>query len=354
MSSLLSVIVPNFNYAAYLRACVDSALALDYAPKEIIVVDDGSSDGSRDILREYEAAGKITAIFKENGGQPSAVNAGFERSRGDIIYVLDSDDVVFPHMMKRVLPLWTERMSKVQFSLESIDQHGRPLGSVFPNYSAQRSAAQLRRSVIATGEYQSPPTSGNVYSRAYLERVVPMDPQRFRFSDGPMNAVAPLYGDVVSIATPLGQYRMHTQNQWGRNTWNPRAYTTALKHNLALDAFILEHGRELGIGIAARPSDHAPWALQYRMASACLNAAEHPIDERPLDVARLGLAAVTASDGLGFGQKAVMLAWFTAMAVAPRKLQEELTKLRFLPSYRPALLGKTLRMIGALRPSERS
>jgi hypothetical protein len=354
MSSLLSVIVPNFNYASFLPACLDSAIALQHEPKEIIVVDDGSTDGSRDILREYEAAGKITAIYKENGGQPSAVNEGFQRSRGELIYVLDSDDVVFPHMLKHVRPLWTARTSKVQFSLESVDQHGQPLGSIFPNYHRQRSPDELRESVLATGEYQSPPTSGNVYARTYLERVLPVDPTRFRFSDGPMNAVAPLYGDVTSIATPLGQYRMHTQNQWGRTTFNPRAYTTAVKHNLALDTFVIEHALALNLGVDPQPSNYAPWALQYRMASVCLNASEHPVDESPRAVAQLGLAAVSASTSLSAAQKAVTLSWFAAMAVAPRKLQEELTKLRFLPSYRPALLGKTLRMIGALRPSTRS
>jgi hypothetical protein len=351
MSALLSVIVPNFNYASFLRACLDSAIALDYAPKEIIAVDDGSSDGSCEILREYEAAGKISVIYKENGGQPDAVNMGFERARGELIYILDSDDVVFPHMMSTVLSRWTEHTSKIQFSLESVDQHGQQLGSVFPDYHIQRSPEELRRSVISTGEYNSPPTSGNVYARKYLERVMPIDRSRFRFSDGPLNAVAPLYGDVANISEPLAQYRMHTQNQWSRTTFNPRAYTTALKHNLALDAFVIEHARELGVAIGRQPSDHAPWALQYRMASACLNAAEHPLDERPLDIAKLGVSAVLESGSLSLSQKAVMVTWFSSMAVAPLRLREELTKLRFLPSYRPALLGKTLRLLGALRPT---
>ncbi|MET0386480.1 MAG: glycosyltransferase family A protein [Polyangiales bacterium] len=349
MSSLLSVIVPNYNYATYLRACLDSAIALRYEPKEIIVVDDGSTDNSREIIREYEAAGKISAIYKENGGQPDAVNLGFERARGEMIYILDSDDVVFPHMLEQVLPLWTARTSKIQFSLESIDQHGQLLGSVFPNYHTPRSPAELRRSVITTGEYQSPPTSGNLYARSYLQHVLPVDRARFRFSDGPLNAVAPLYGDVASFATPLGQYRMHTQNQWGRATFNPRSYTTALRHNIALDTFVIEHARELGIAIDAKLGDHAPWALQYRMASVCLNPNEHPTDETPRDVARLGVTAVTLSGSLTLAQKAVMIAWFTGMAVAPARLQEELTKLRFLPSYRPAFLGKTLRFVGALK-----
>jgi glycosyltransferase involved in cell wall biosynthesis len=354
MSPLLSVVVPNFNYASFLGECLDSAIALDYSPKEIIVVDDGSTDGSRDILRAYEARGDISVIYKENGGQPDAVNQGLARARGELIYVLDSDDKVFPHMAKEVLRLWTPNTSKVQFSLESIDQYGKPLGSVFPNYHTERSPEELRRSVIATGEYQSPPTTGNLYARKYLDQLFPIDRNRFRYSDGPMNAVAPLYGDVFSIATPLGQYRMHTQNQWGRTTFNPRAYTNAVRHNLALDEYIIEHARELGIAIDPQIASHAPWALQYRMASVCVNPSEHPVEETPRQVARLGIVAVQASRSLSTAQKAVMTTWFALMAAAPRKLQEELIKLRFLPSYRPAVLGKTLRLVGALRPSARA
>jgi len=349
MTPLVSVIVPNFNYARFLRACLDSALALEYEPKEIIVVDDGSTDDSRAVIEEYERAGKVTAIFKENGGQPDAVNVGFSRARGDLIYVLDSDDVVFPHMLKHVLALWTPRTSKVQFSLESINERGAPLHSVFPNYHHTRTPEDLRESVLKTGEYQSPPTSGNVYARSYLERILPIEKERFRFSDGPMNAVAPLYGDVASIPSPLGQYRMHTANAWGRNSFNPRTYTTAVRHNMALEAFVVEHSQKLGMPVGPQPANHGPWALQYRMASACLNPDEHPIAESPADVAKLGVAAVHESTSLTAAQKAVMVSWFTLMALGPRRIQEELTKVRFLPAYRAPILGKTLQWLGALR-----
>lgn len=354
MNPLLTVIVPNFNYARFLRACLDSAIALEYEPKEIIVVDDGSTDDSASILRQYEAAGQIRAIFKENGGQPDAVNTGFAAARGELIYVLDSDDIVSPHMMQSVLPLWTPKTSKVQFSLESIDQMGRPIGSIFPNYHGERSPARERAAVLATGEYQAPPTSGNVYARWYLEKILPIDGTRFRFSDGPMNAVAPLYGDVTTIATPLGQYRMHGQNQWGRATFNPRVYTTAVKHNLALDAYVVEHGRLLGLPIAPDPSKSAPWAMQYRMASVRLNPDEHPVSESPRAVMGLGLAAVGRSKSLSFAQKAVIIPWFLLMGLGPQRLAEELAKLRFIPAHRPAVLGKTLRMVGALRQTARS
>jgi Glycosyl transferase family 2 len=351
MRPLLSVLIPNYNYARYLPAAVESALALDYAPKEIIVVDDGSTDESRAILRDYENKGAIKTVFQENGGQPAALNAGFKQVRGDLVYVLDSDDVVAPHMMNRVMQIWRPGMSKVQFCLESIDETGQLIGSVFPNFPAGATPAILRRAVLETGEYQSPPTSGNVYARAYLERLFPLDPQRFRYSDGPMNAVAPLYGDVEAIPEALGQYRMHGSNQWGRREFDPSVYSRAVAHNLAIDVFIAEHARALGVAFRPELSDRAPWAMQYRMASIKLGPERHPLPESAARVMKLGLAAALESTTLSAAQKATIIPWFVLMGVAPRKLAEELAKLRFHPSYRPQLLSKVLKAFGTLKPS---
>jgi glycosyltransferase involved in cell wall biosynthesis len=351
MRPLLTVLIPNFNYARYLAATVESALALEYAPKEIIVVDDGSTDGSRAILCDYESRGAIKTVFQENGGQPAALNAGFKRVRGELVYVLDSDDIVSPHMMTRVMAVWRPGMSKVQFCLESIDETGARIGSVFPNFPADSSPATLRRAVLETGEYQSPPTSGNLYAKAYLERLFPLDPQRFRFSDGPMNAVAPLYGDVEAIPEVLGQYRMHGANQWGRREFDPTVYTRAVAHNLAIDAYIAEHARALGVAFRPELSDRAPWAMQYRMASIKLGPERHPLPETAAHVMKLGLTAVLESTTLSASQKATIIPWFVLMGVAPRKLAEELAKLRFHPSYRPQLLSRALKAFGTLKPS---
>ena len=77
----LSIIITNYNYADYLAAAIDSALALKWHDKEVIVVDDGSTDGSQDVIKTY--GNQITPLILSNGGQSSACNAGFRRSGGE-------------------------------------------------------------------------------------------------------------------------------------------------------------------------------------------------------------------------------------------------------------------------------
>src|SRR5690606_24677253 len=123
---LISVIIPNFNYEAYVGAAIDSALQLDWPRVEIIVVDDGSTDGSRAVLARYGS--RIRTILQENAGQLVACNRGFAASSGDIVIFLDSDDVLHRSLARELAAVWTPRVSKVQVQMRTIDAHGRPLG----------------------------------------------------------------------------------------------------------------------------------------------------------------------------------------------------------------------------------
>ena len=78
----VSIIINNYNYGRFLHSAIDSAIKQIYAHTELIVVDDGSTDDSRDIISSYGS--KITPVFKPNGGQASALNAGFAVCRGDM------------------------------------------------------------------------------------------------------------------------------------------------------------------------------------------------------------------------------------------------------------------------------
>ena len=89
----VTVIVPVYNVEKYLKECIDSILAQTYMQKDIILVDDGSKDGSPKICDEYvDKFENVSCIHKENGGLSSARNAGLDKATGDYIMFVDSDD----------------------------------------------------------------------------------------------------------------------------------------------------------------------------------------------------------------------------------------------------------------------
>lgn len=91
---LVSIVVPSFQQARFLRTAIDSILAQDYSPIEVLVLDGGSSDGSREILESY--GDRIWFRSTPDNGQSSAINEGFGRSRGEIVAWLNSDDFYYP------------------------------------------------------------------------------------------------------------------------------------------------------------------------------------------------------------------------------------------------------------------
>lgn len=99
MEDKLSVIIPVYNVSNYLRRCIDSLLNQTYKNIEIILVDDGSTDGSGDICEEYKLKySKICVIHLTNGGVSRARNIGIDNASGDWITFVDSDDFIVPDM----------------------------------------------------------------------------------------------------------------------------------------------------------------------------------------------------------------------------------------------------------------
>lgn len=101
---LISVIVTAYNIEKYLSRCMDSLLAQTYRNLEIILVDDGSTDGTPEICEEYvRKSNKVTVIHKENGGPSAARNAGLAIANGEFIGYVDGDDFIEPDMYQDML-----------------------------------------------------------------------------------------------------------------------------------------------------------------------------------------------------------------------------------------------------------
>ncbi|MCI0334732.1 MAG: glycosyltransferase, partial [Planctomycetes bacterium] len=227
---LVSVIVDNYNYASFLPDAIESALQQHYPRTEIIVVDDGSTDHSRKIVAEYGT--RIVPVYKNNGGQASALNAGFAASRGDIILFLDSDDILFPTAATNVVNAFCQPgISNVHWSMWTMDAGGNRTGGMKP--PRPPAEGDFREQMLALGPSNVPcaPTSGNAWSRSFLEPVLPI-PEHVPYyrlcADEYLYTLAPVFGRLRTIAEPQGCYRIH-----GKNVYSGRSFREKLNLELA-------------------------------------------------------------------------------------------------------------------------
>ena len=211
---LVSVVIASYNYGRFLRDAVDSALAQAHPRLEIIAVDDGSTDGSREILAGYKD--RIVTVLKDNGGHASAINAGVARCRGELVALLDSDDVFLPGKIERVVRAHREspRAVLIHHRLRTVDALGTPRG---PGWPRDVWTGDVReRAARAGGWWPRPTTSAMTFTRSFLEQILPMredsEPGRAIWPDAYAGDLAPFFGEIAGIPETLSHYRVHGQN----------------------------------------------------------------------------------------------------------------------------------------------
>ena len=231
---LVSVLINNYNYGRYLREAIDSALNQTYPRTEVIVVDDGSSDDSREIIEGYGK--QITAVIKENGGQASAFNAGFEVSKGELVCFLDSDDVWLPTKVdevQRAAHMHPEA-ALIYHRVQSVseDRVPRKLRKPRPRKLVQ---GNISEQVLRSGGYWTyPPTSALCFRREFLQKVMNVPEEEYRIcADAFLADLAPFFGDVVGLDDTLTLYRLHGSNHFnnsGRIAGQEQALRSYLAH----------------------------------------------------------------------------------------------------------------------------
>jgi glycosyltransferase involved in cell wall biosynthesis len=319
MQPLVSIIVDNFNYARFLRAAIDSALTQTYAKVEVVVVDDGSTDNSREVISSYGE--RVAAVFKANGGHASAFNAGFRASHGSIVMFLDADDVLLPNAVDEVVRAWRPGVAKVQFVLAHIDAEGHALGGTVPYLPAQMPDGDIRASILEAGGYIGVPTSGNAFAREVLERLLPLPESQWRqAADTSLEIIAPFLGDVVSIKKTLGCYRIHESNHGmlGEEL-EPRKLRVKIVIDLQRESALSEFASRSAFAMPRNWAARDPAHLKYRLASLRVDPTHHPIaDDRAVLLMLMGLRSAWRNPGYNFRSRIFHSAWFPLAAFLPQ------------------------------------
>jgi len=345
---LLSIVINNFNYASYLAQSIDSALAQTYPETEVVVVDDASHDASPEIIRGYGSR-VIPVLQPKNAGQAAAFNAGFQKSRGERVLFLDSDDYLYPHALDRVAASWTPGLSKLQFRLDLVDAAGRAI-DVFPALEIGLDSGDVVPLLLSKGRYETVVTSGNVFARSVLDRVLPVPEEDFRISaDGYLVTVAPFFGPVASIDERLGAYRQH-----GTNLWSPTAQNLgerlrrSLQHDEHKYRALTGRAREMGLapepGLGLRDHQH----LSTRLASLCVDAEKHPYSGDRRGTLGLRGARWSLDARLPRRRRAILAAWFLVAGFLPRTMASRAVSWRLLPDSRSGTLDRILKTVRKL------
>lgn len=211
---LFSIVVINYNYARFLAEAVESALRQTYEPKEVIVVDDGSTDDSRAVIESF--GDRIQAVFKSNGGQGSAYNAGYRACRGDVVLFLDADDLLAATACEKAIRKMTDGVVKVQFPLTIVGPDSKPLGGRIP--TLRMLDGDVKPTLLRYGTHGGPPASGNCFRKSFLDAVLPMPEADWRMgSDNFLTLQAPFYGLIATVPEELGMYRQHRKQGDGES-----------------------------------------------------------------------------------------------------------------------------------------
>ena len=224
---MVSILINNFNYARFVGEAIDSALQQDYPQLEVVVVDDGSTDDSREIIKRY--GDRVRCVFQPNSGQAAAFNAGFVASRGEIICFLDADDRFTADKARVISDVYEAHPTAgwVFHPLTLFGTEQQLADEVTPGTDVcvdARSDAASGRLKVAT-----PATSGLTFRRGLLGRLLPMPVEIRITSDNSLTLAALGVSPGVLAGRALAEQRIHGANAY---TLNPRV--SSLRGEIAM------------------------------------------------------------------------------------------------------------------------
>jgi glycosyltransferase involved in cell wall biosynthesis len=242
----ISAVIPLYNGERFIEEALTSLLRQTLQPDEIIVVDDGSTDGGPRIVERLAAEHPIRLLHKENGGQSAARNFGIAQAGGDLIALLDHDDAWYPnHLEELIKPFRQPRTNELGWAYSNLDQIDEDGGLVCRAYLSTLSAQHPKRDLSAClREDMFVLPSASLISRAAFNAVGGFDEGLSGYEDDDLLRAG---YDNAYIEHPLGRWRMHpttashaatsrTHGSWRRCTRTTRSSA------VIVDAICWRHG----------------------------------------------------------------------------------------------------------------
>jgi len=334
----VTIIVVNYNNAKFVGAAIDSALAQDHPLTEVIVVDDVSTDHSRDVIAAYE--GRVKTQFREqNGGQVLAQAGSWHLASHPIIIFLDSDDLLNENAASSVVAAWTPEAVKVQYLMSMIDGQGQSFGHVHPKYPPDVTTELLRDEILRTGGSPNSPGSGNAYARSLLERL--SDDGAFdieRPKDVAMDAVlelnAPFYGEVLTLHKVLACYRVHGGNEYAMSSVEGAGFANKARAFERKVAYLEQRCKAWDIPFDAKAAlDGSIWLQECKLADTRVVGNSGP--ESTWRILQRAIRACSRAR-LPLLNRTMRIAWLLGVATAPKPVARRLVEVRFIASRRPA------------------
>lgn len=197
---LVSIVTPTYNQAAYLSATIESVLAQDYPNLEYIVLDDGSTDNTPDVLKKYD--GRIRHERQENMGQANTLNRGWSMASGSLIGYLSSDDLLEPNAFTKLVKALTARpdASVVYCDFTLIDAQGRRFRTV---NTEEFDEVRLCVDLVCQ------PGPGALFRREVFDRTGGWAGHLRQVPDFEFWLRASKFGPFVRVPEVLAHYRVH-------------------------------------------------------------------------------------------------------------------------------------------------
>lgn len=237
---LVSIVIPTYNNARYIEQAIKSALQQTYPAYEIIVVDDGSQDETRQILQPY--FNRVHYVYQENQGVSAARNRGIQMARGELVAFLDADDYFLPEKLEKQVAVFQENPSlgMVNSGWNLVSETGEELGAVklwdnLPKLDLE--AWVLWRPVFP---------GAMMFSRQWLERVGGFDRRFPPAEDVDMVLRLAMIGcEAAWLKETTVYYRQHEGSATTKNTLKQAKSFDAVIDNLFERPDLPEHIRQL-------------------------------------------------------------------------------------------------------------